>query len=142
MTDKIDLLVDKLGCSIAEAQQIIADDKAIDQGKRMSFDLTKEDEKQAKKLCNVPDKKPTVYTWDTKERKKNVNKEAIITELTQCLINLGYEQVSPVNNQKTIRFMYKELIFSLDLIQATKKTYDKVKKEIEDYQKKNEHSSI
>ena len=49
--DRIDQIVDLLGCSIEEAKQVIADDKAIDKGERMSFDLTPEQEKRAKKYA-------------------------------------------------------------------------------------------
>ena len=40
-----------LDCSEEEARQIIADDKAIDKGERMSFDLDPEKEKEAKKMA-------------------------------------------------------------------------------------------
>ena len=46
---RIDELVDLLGCSMVEAQQIIEDDKKIDKGERVAFDLSKEDEKKALK---------------------------------------------------------------------------------------------
>ena len=47
-----------LGCTEAEAEDIIASDKAIDKGERVYFDLDPETEKQAKKMINVR----TVYT--------------------------------------------------------------------------------
>ena len=67
---RVDELVDLLGCSIVEAEQIIADDKKIDKGQEVDFGLTKEQEKQALKYANVKEhKKPTVYKFDKKEKK-------------------------------------------------------------------------
>ena len=48
--DKKTLLMEKLGCSEAEALDIIACDKAIDKGEKMDFDLSKEQQKIAKKM--------------------------------------------------------------------------------------------
>ena len=72
MDKKIDELVDTLGCSIAEAKDIIEQDKIIDKGGRTYFDLSKEEEKQAKKWGNVTTKKPTVYKFEKKKTAKAV----------------------------------------------------------------------
>lgn len=42
-----------LNCSQKEAEEILEADKAIDQGKRMDFDLTPVQEKQAIKYANA-----------------------------------------------------------------------------------------
>ena len=42
---QIERIMRGLKCSREEAEQILADDKAIDRGERMSFDLDKEKEK-------------------------------------------------------------------------------------------------
>jgi capsular exopolysaccharide synthesis family protein len=64
MTDyekQIEHIVDSLGCSIAEAKQIIEDDSKIDKGQEVNFGLSKEEEKRALKLANVREhKKPMV----------------------------------------------------------------------------------
>ena len=77
-----------LGISEEEALQVIADDKAIDRGERMSFDLPIELEKEAKTLANVTTRKtPTVYNFDTskKKRKENPTKSGIIAEIPKFL---------------------------------------------------------
>jgi hypothetical protein len=48
-----------LGCTEAEAEDIIASDKAIDKGERVYFDLDVETEKQMKKYINVDTHKKT-----------------------------------------------------------------------------------
>ena len=95
MTEKekahIDHLVDTLGCSLAEAIDIVEKDKIIDKGGRTEFDLSKEAEKMAKKFANVGTRKaPTVYKFDKKEnRKANPTKEGIIEVLAETLRNCG-----------------------------------------------------
>ena len=54
--NKIDVLVDKLGCSIEEAKQIIADDYAIDHNEKL-FELTAEQKKVAKEMTRVDSEK-------------------------------------------------------------------------------------
>ena len=50
---QVERIMRNLKCSKEEAEQIIADDKAIDRGERMAFDLSPEAEKQAKKYANT-----------------------------------------------------------------------------------------
>lgn len=114
--ERIDEIVDLLGCSIAEAKQIIADDKAIDKGERMSFDLTPEQEKQAKKYANVREhKKPATYKWEKRERKADTTKEGVIEQISQFLTENGYESVEILNKSKLISFKIGEDTYELDL---------------------------
>jgi hypothetical protein len=116
--DRIDQIVDLLGCSIEEAKQVIADDKAIDKGERMSFDLTPEQEKQAKKYANVREHKrktPATYKWDKRERKADTTKEGVIEQISQFLIENGYESVEITNKSKLIAFKIGEDNYELDL---------------------------
>lgn len=116
--DRIDQIVDLLGCSIEEAKQIIADDKAIDKGERMSFDLTPEQEKQAKKYANVREhnrKTPTTYQWNTRERKADTTKEGVIEQISQFLTENGYANVEILNKSKLISFQIGEDTYELDL---------------------------
>mgnify|MGYP002508780696 CR=1 FL=1 len=68
-----------------EALQIIADDKAIDRGERMSFDLDKETEKMAKKYANTGTRQTKSATSERK-RKENPTKAGIIAELATFLL--------------------------------------------------------
>ena len=114
--ERIDELVDLLGCSIVEAKQIIADDKAIDKGERVSFDLDIEKEKQAKKYANVREhKKPATYKWDKRERKADTTKEGVITQISQFLTDNGYGSVEILNKSKLISFKIGEDTYEFDL---------------------------
>ena len=105
-----------LDCDEAEARQVIADDKAIDKGERMSFDLTPEQEKQAKKYANVREhKKPATYKWEKRERKADTTKEGVIEQISQFLTENGYANVEILNKSKLIGFKIAEDSYELDL---------------------------
>lgn len=110
-----------LNCSEAEAEQILADDKAIDKGKRMSFDLSPEAEKQAKKYANTGTRKPTVYTFDNskRKRKENPTKAGIIKYLTECLKD--YENLAITNAERQISFSADGNQYELTLVQKREK---------------------
>ena len=119
-------LMRTLGCTEEEALDIIASDKAIDQGKRVEFDLDPEREKMAKKMANVGTKKPTVYKFDTKEkkRKENPTKAGIIAELAKFLeenSENACENVEITNKERQIAFKIGENDFELTLVQKRAK---------------------
>ena len=119
-------LIRTLGCTEEEALDIIASDKAIDQGKRVEFDLDPEREKMAKKMANVGTKKPTVYKFDTKEkkRKENPTKAGIIAELAKFLeenSENACENVEITNKERQIAFKIGENDFELTLVQKRAK---------------------
>lgn len=129
MPTKAELQIEKiaknLGCSIEEATQIYADDCAIDKGAKMPFDLTKEQEKIAKKYTHIGTKTkpaptaPTVYKFDKKERKENITKGNLIAELAKFLENLA-ENVEITNKERQIAFKIGEDNFELTLVQKRK----------------------
>lgn len=119
---RIDEIVDSLGCSIAEAMDILKADKAIDKGERMEFDLPPEQEKMAKKYCNVREhKKPVAYNWNKRQRKENVTKKGIIQELFDYLQSQGYADLAITNAERQIAFAVGEDKFELTLVQKRKK---------------------
>lgn len=124
MTDhekKVEELVNLLGCSIFEAEQIIADDKKIDKGQEVDFGLTKEQEKKALKYANVKEhKKPAVYKFDKRERKADTTKEGVIEQISQFLIENGYENVEITNKSKLIAFKIGEDNYEFNLIRKRK----------------------
>ena len=118
---RIDELVDLLGCSMVEAQQIIEDDKKIDKGERVSFDLSKEDEKKALKLANVKEhKKSTVYKFEKRERKADTTKEGVIEQIANFLQENGYENVEITNKSKLIAFKIGDDNYEFNLIRKRK----------------------
>lgn len=124
MTDhekRVEELVNLLGCSIFEAEQMIADDKKIDKGQEVDFGLTKEQEKQALKYANVKEhKKPAVYKFDKRERKADITKEGVIEQISQFLIENGYENVEITNKSKLIAFKIGEDNYEFNLIRKRK----------------------
>lgn len=119
MTDhekKVEELVDLLGCSIVEAEQIIADDEKINKNQAVDFGLSKEEEKKALKYANVKEhKKPAVYKFDKRERKPDVTKEGVIQALYDFLSQNNYEDTQILNKSKLISFKIGEDVYELDL---------------------------
>lgn len=111
-----------LQCSEEEAKQVIADDKAIDRGERMAFDLSPEEEKKAKKMANTGTRKSTKDTGEkvVKKRKENPTKASIIAEISQFLKENGYENVEITNVERQIAFKIGENDFELTLVQKRK----------------------
>lgn len=119
--ERVNELVDLLGCSMVEAQQIIEDDKKIDKGERLPFDLSKEDEKKALKLANVKEhKKTAVYKFDKRERKADTTKEGVIEQIANFLQENGYENVEITNKSKLIAFKIGEDNYEFNLIRKRK----------------------
>ena len=110
-----------LGITEEEALQVIADDKAIDRGERMSFDLDKETEKQAKKYANVGTRKSAEKV--TKTRKENPTKATVITEIFKFLnenAEISAENVVILNKERQISFKIGDNSFELTLTQKRK----------------------
>ena len=118
---QIENLVDNLGCSIFEAEQILAADKKIDKGEAVDFGLTKAQEKQAMKYANVREhKKPAVYKFDKRERKADTTKEGVIQAVYNFLVENGYEDVEITNKSKLIAFKIDEDNYEFNLIRKRK----------------------
>ena len=116
-----------LGCSLDEAKDVIRTDKEIDQGKRVYFDLSAEQEKEAKKWARTGtrkvEKEPTVYKWEKKTtRKANPTKENIISWLAENLptSDLEISNLEILNKGKLIAFSVGETNYELDLKQKRK----------------------
>lgn len=120
--DQKQKIINALGCSEAEAEEIMQTDKAIDRGERVYFDLSPEQEKQAKKLINATTrKKPANYQFTKRERKANPTKSDIIQYLFDCLHD-GYEcsDLEIVNKERQLTFSIGDDKFELTLIQKRK----------------------
>jgi len=116
-----------LGITEEEALQLIADDKAIDKGEKMDFDLSKEQQKTAKKYTTTGTNKKaqTVYKFDTKEkkRKENPTKASIIAEISKFLeenSENACENVTITNAERQISFKIGENDYELTLVQKRK----------------------
>lgn len=92
--ERIDFLVDKLGCSIEEAKQIIADDYAIDHNEKL-FELTTEQKKVAKEMTRVDSEKQKQKNQGvSKSRTKKTDDEKML--LVNAILNSLDGMVSDV----------------------------------------------
>ena len=118
----------KAGISREEAEAMFAEDKLIDKGQVMEWDLPPEEHKKAMKYANSDEKKkkaPTTYKFDTstKKRKENPTKAGIIAEIASFLMeNSGFapEKVEITNKERMIAFQIGENSFELTLVQKRK----------------------
>lgn len=114
----------KCGMTEEEIAQVLADDKAIDRGERMEFDLSLEEEKKAKKYANVGErKKPMTLSNEPKKRKENPTKAAIITEIAKFLAEMSEnacENVQITNKERQIAFQIGENSYEFTLVQKRK----------------------
>lgn len=125
---QIERIMVNLRCSKEEAEQILADDKAIDRGERMSFDLDPQKEKEAKKMANCGTRKtPTVYSLDNtggkRSRKENPTKSAIISEIAKFLeenSENACQNVTITNKERQIAFRIGENDYEFTLVQKRK----------------------
>lgn len=119
MEEQIQRIMQGLKCSREEAEQVYKDDKAIDKGERMSFDLPPEVEKEARKYGRTGTR---AYNFDTtnRKRKENPTKSSIIKELAEFLTNQSEnacENVQITNKERQIAFAIGDNKYELTLVQ-------------------------
>lgn len=110
----------------AEAKDILEYDKAVERGEPTKYDLTKEQQKIAKKYTHAGTRKqPTIYTFDKKKTKKpNATKGAIIAELADFLANRSQFEIinfAIKNAERQIAFSIGDNDFELTLVQKRAK---------------------
>ena len=126
----------KAGMTDAEIQQVLLDDKAVDRGQIMEWDLPPEEHKKAMKYANSEEKKKktadsgekkgkTVYNLDAtgKKKKENPTKANIIALLATILTENGdfsAENVEITNKERQIAFTVGDNAFELTLVQKRK----------------------
>lgn len=115
---QIERIMRSLGVTEAEAKTILAEDKAIDRGERMDFDLSPEAEKEAKKMANVGTRKTASEPVERK-RKENFTKANVISEVAKFLENLG-ENVQITNKERQIAFSIGSEDYEFTLVQKRK----------------------
>ena len=122
METQKDRIMRVLKCTAAEADEILKADKDIDQGKRVEFDLSPEEEKAAKKYANTHERKMDGET-KPRQRKENPTKGGIIAEIAKFLAEnseFATENVEITNKERQIAFKIGEEMFELTLVQKRK----------------------
>lgn len=116
---QVDRIMKNLRCSREEAESILAEDKKIDRGERVDFDLTAEQHKQAMKNANAGTR--TAKEGKTaRKAPENPTKEGVITALSQFLTENGYNSVEITNKTRQIAFKIGEDAYELTLIAKRK----------------------
>ena len=119
MENQIDRIMRSLRCTKAEAEAILAEDRKIDRGERVEFDLDPETEKQAKKYANTGTRVPKGEKTARKP-KENPTKEGVIAEIAQFLIQKDYGSVEITNKTRQIAFELGGDSYELTLIAKRK----------------------
>ena len=117
---QIERIMRGLKCTEAEAIEIAKADKEIDKGAKMSFDLSADAEKVAKKYAKTGTRSTTGAKIERKH-KDNPTKGAIIAEIAQFLAEKGYESVEITNKERQIALKVGEIAFELTLVQKRAK---------------------
>lgn len=103
MTQK-EKLMKNLGLTAAEAEEVLAYDKAVEQGKKTEYDLTKEQEKEVRKYRQADRAKPFVPDLKPRERKANEPKRELIEIVKKALENAGISDISVTNVERQLDF--------------------------------------
>lgn len=115
-------MMKNLGLTEAEADELLAIDKAIDRGEPMPFDLDPDQLKVAKDMTKTgtkTKKAPTVYKFE-KKKTENAPKAELIKKLEEFLIAEGLTDVNIVNAERLIAFTNGDNNFELTLTQKRK----------------------
>ena len=97
-----------------EAEDLVADDEAVDRGEPMPWDLTPEQMKNSRKLANATTRKTSGTAKRTK--KENHDKQELITCAKDAFSILpGVENLTCTNVERTIDFVYNDVNYTLTL---------------------------
>lgn len=111
----------KLGMSEEEIREMLDEDKRIDRGEVMDWDLSEEEHKKAMKYANSDEKKrqkPAENDNTGKKRKENPTKEGIISKIFTFLCGLSefsVENVEILNKERKVMFKIGEDWYSFTL---------------------------
>ena len=103
--DKVQEIMELLGCDEQTARQVIEDDQAIDKGAKL-FEQTAEQKANSKKYRQGDRKKPIVLT--KRERKADLDKAHLVHLLADCLamVTANEEDLTVTNAERQIDFVY------------------------------------
>lgn len=107
--DNIQELMELLQCTEEQAKQVIESDKQVDKMtvRECESDLTQEQKASAKK-ARQGDRKPTVYKFDTRAKKADLDKAHLVHLLADCLsmVTKSEEDLVVTNAERQIDFVY------------------------------------
>ena len=98
-----------------EAEELVADDEAVDRGESLPWDLTPEQMKNARKMANATTRKSSGKATNAK-KKENPDKQSIITCLHEALASMdGVESLTCTNAERTIDFTFNGISSTVSL---------------------------
>lgn len=103
MTQK-EKLMKNLGLTAAEAEEVLAYDRAVEKGQKTEYDLTKDQEKEVRKYRQADRTKPFVPDLKPRERKANEPKRELIEIVKKALENAGITDISITNVERQLDF--------------------------------------
>ena len=119
----------KLGYTDEQIEEMLEDDKAVDRGEALPWDMSREEHKKAMKYANadehkkpVEKKAPTNYKFD-KPKKENATKAQIIKAISQFIEkndDIAFENVQVTNAERVIEFNIGGVSYSITLTQHRK----------------------
>ena len=119
MNEQIARIMKNLKCSREEAEAILAEDKRIDRGEKVDFDLSKEEHRKAMKNANAGTR--TAKEGKTaRKAPENPTKEGVIAKIAEFLTENGYNSVEITNKTRQIAFKIGEDAYELTLIAKRK----------------------
>lgn len=119
METQVDRIMRNLRCSREEAEAILAEDKRIDRGEKVDFDLTEEEHRKAMKNANAGTR--TAKEGKTaRKAPENPTKEGVIAKIAEFLTENGYNSVEITNKTRQIAFKIGEDAYELTLIAKRK----------------------
>ena len=116
---QLERIMRNLKCSQAEAEAILAEDKKIDRGEKVDFDLSAEEHRKAMKNANAGTR--TAKSEKTaRKAPENPTKEGVIAAISNFLTENGYNSVEITNKTRQIAFKIGEDAYELTLIAKRK----------------------
>ena len=116
---QLERIMRNLKCSRAEAEEILAEDKKIDRGERVAFDLSVEEHKRAIKTANAGTR-TAKSEKSARKAPENPTKEGVIAAISNFLTENGYESVEITNKTRQIAFKIGEDAYEITLIAKRK----------------------
>ena len=119
MDTQVERIMKNLRCSREEAEAILAEDKRIDRGEKVDFDLTEEEHRKAMKNANAGTR--TAKEGKTaRKAPENPTKEGVIAKIAEFLTENGYNSVEITNKTRQIAFVLNGKKYELTLIEKRK----------------------
>ena len=108
----------KLGYSEAQIAEMLEDDKAIDRGEKMEWDLSESEHKQAMKRANATEhKKPA--TAVKRERKVNSDKAELMERIYSTIAEVA-DSMGEIVNERELTFVHNAQKFKVTLAMPRK----------------------